>query len=248
MDGLTLLVAATLAASLLAGASGPAYRFLTGGDRPPPLGWANAIASGLMLGAAYALAAQGWGDGPGLAFGIGAALGIAPGVLVYERQDAAAWDGTGADPVNDGPTDGYATIFRHALHAAPEGVALGVAAFGDLGLGLFLVAALAAHNVAEGLSLVEAAVKSGGSTGSGAVEAVVSNLPQVVFAAVVYMGLGAFPQAYPIGVGFGVGALVFLVLVDLLPRAYRQDGHETIALVCALAMSAVPLLAGILGF
>jgi len=248
MHPLLLLVAATSLAALMAGASGPFYHGLTRGSAPPPLGWANAVAAGLMLGAAYALALQGWQDGPGLAFGLGALAGIVPGIFVYARQDPTSWDGvTGAEPPTDSPTSTYATIVRHAIHAAPEGAALGVAAFGNLGLGLFLVAALATHNVAEGLSLVSASVKSGRSPTHGAGEAILSNLPQVFFAAAVYYALSLFPGLYSAGVGFGVGALVFLVLVDLLPRAYRQAGAETIALVVALAMSAVPALAGLLG-
>jgi len=248
MDPLLLLIAATSLAALVSGISGPVFQGLTRGTASPRLGWANAVAAGLMLGAAFSLALQGWQDGPGLAFGLGALTGIILGIFVYARQDATSWDGVyGVENTDERREATHAALARHAIHAAPEGVALGVAAFGNLGLGLFLVAALAAHNVAEGLSLVTASVESGRSSTHGAGGAVLSNLPQVFFAAAAFKALNLFPYLYSAGVGFSVGALVFLTLVDLLPRAYRQDGAETIALVCALAMSAVPALAGLLG-
>ena len=222
------------------------------------LGWSNALAAGLMLGAAFAVALEGWGGGPGLGFGLGALLGLIPGVASYKvQEDPGLWDGnpestgsersTAAKPENYGHSGPYASLLRHSLHAAPEGVAIGVAASINLGLGLFLAAALAIHNIAEGVSLVSATRRSGCSVTLGALRSVTSNIPQVVLALISFALLTGLPSFIPLGVGFSVAALVYLALVDLLPQAYGQTGDKSIAIVTAVAMSTVPFLAGALG-
>ena len=116
MEPLLLLVLATSLAAVVAGASGPAYRILAQDGAPAFLGWANAVAAGLMLGAAYAVALQGWADGPGIPFGVGALFGIVPGIFVYAHQDGRSWDGVpDTDDASDGPTSLYASLFRHGV-------------------------------------------------------------------------------------------------------------------------------------
>jgi zinc transporter ZupT len=44
--------------------------------------------------------------------------------------------------------------------------------------------------------------------------------------------------------GFAVGSLVYLVMVQLLPESYRQAGQTTIALVTIVSMGIVVLLGG----
>jgi ZIP family zinc transporter len=258
MDPTSLLGIAVGAAALAAIASGPIYR-LSGSRIRVVMGWSNALAAGLMLGAAFALAFEGWGGGPGLAFGMGALIGLIPGVVSYRiQEDPELWDGDGrgraesgaaegADFINHSQTRPYASLVRHALHAAPEGIAIGVAASMNLGLGLFLAGALAIHNMAEGVSLVSATRRAGGSVGAGATRSVASNVPQVALALVTFALLPVLPGMVPVGVGFSVAALVYLSLVDLLPQAYAQAGEKSIAIVTAVAMSTIPLIAGALG-
>jgi zinc transporter ZupT len=117
----------------------------------------------------------------------------------------------------------------------------------NLGLGLFLAGALAIHNMAEGVSLVSATRRAGGSVGAGATRSVASNVPQVALALVTFALLPVLPGMVPVGVGFSVAALVYLSLVDLLPQAYAQAGEKSIAIVTAVAMSTIPLIAGALG-
>ena len=52
------------------------------------------------------------------------------------------------------------------------------------------------------------------------------------------------PVVLPWALGFAVGALTYLVLVELLPESYRQAGHTSIALVALVAMGIVVLLRG----
>ena len=69
MGEMVLLGIAVSTAALLAAASGPIFRVSGAGVRPL-LGWSNALAAGLMLGAAFAVALEGWGGGPGLGFAL----------------------------------------------------------------------------------------------------------------------------------------------------------------------------------
>ncbi len=73
--------------------------------------------------------------------------------------------------------------------------------------------------------------------------AVAANINQVLLAVVTFAVTGAAPVLLPWVTGFSVGALLYLLLVELLPESYRQAGHTSIALVTLVAMGMVVLLA-----
>jgi len=52
----------------------------------------------------------------------------------------------------------------------------------------------------------------------------------------------AAPGTLPWALGFAMGALVQLVMSELLPESYRQAGPRSIALVTVVAMGIVVLL------
>jgi len=56
--------------------------------------------------------------------------------------------------------------------------------------------------------------------------------------------VAAAPAVLPWALGFAVGALIYLVMVELLPESYRQAGATTIGLVTVLAMGVVVLVGG----
>ena len=68
---------------------------------------------------------------------------------------------------------------------------------------------------------------------------VAAHMPEATFVLV-----GAVPSLMPWAIGFAVGALIYLVLVELLPESYRQAGHTSIALVTLVAMGMVVALGG----
>ena len=74
--------------------------------------------------------------------------------------------------------------------------------------------------------------------------AVVSNVNQVLVSVVTFSVIGAVPSLMPWAIGFAVGALIYLVLVELLPESYRQAGHTSIALVTLVALGIVVGLGG----
>lgn len=228
------------AAAALAAALG-AFFVRDRGGLKARLGWANAVASGLMLGASYLLAEQGlqW---PAPAVAVGAVLGI---VLVAGLHRGFGTQDLERNLVAE-QAAGYTTkvVLGTSLHAAAEGVALGVAMVLDLRLGVFMALALAIHNVAEGAVLCAVLAGQGASSTRAAAIAVASNLAMVPAAAGTLLAVAAWPVLTPWLLGLAVGTLVYLVMVDLLPEAYLQAGHASIALVVSLTLGAIVLLEG----
>lgn len=238
---LTVLLFASLAA--LTAGLGVVPRAV-GADRrlPQLLGWGNALAGGLMLGVAYALLTTGLTENVGQG-AVGAVLGM---LLV---RGTRFWTGTADLPLNElqgmGPVYGYQVVLVNALHAAWEGVAIGAAMLVSLPFGVSMALALAVHNIPEAVTLTTILSGRGLPLSKGAALAVATNLNQVLLAVVTFAVVQVMPALFPWAVGFAVGALIYLVLVDLLPEAYHQAGQTSIALVTLVAMGVVVALAGI---
>lgn len=213
-------------------------------ERKPPLqwiGWANALASGLMLGVAYALLVAGLG-GAALPAGGGALLGVFTVWAAHASIGTAELDLNRLDQV--APEYGYQVILVNTLHAAHEGVAIGVAMAVSLPFGILMALSLAVHNIPEATIMSAVMTQRGVSLRNAAVLSVVTNALQVLLALVAFSIAVAAPAFLPWGLGFAVGALIYLVLVELLPESYRQAGHTSIALVTIAAMGVVVLLLG----
>lgn len=235
-----------LAFSALAAAAGGLGAVpLIGRDDLPAkwIGWANALASGLMLGAAYVLSTAETSGSP-----LAAAAGAVLGILFIHATHAVA--GTAELDLNrlrePDPTYGYQVLLVGSLHGAAEGVAIGVAMAVDLPFGILMALAIAVHNVPEGMILA-AVLKSRGARQRDAVGlAVATNVGQVLLAVVTLAVVIAAPAALPWAVGFAVGGLIYLVLLELLPESYREVGATSIALLTLVAIGVVVLLQGTL--
>jgi zinc transporter ZupT len=213
----------------------PVAVFGRGGRRELPttwIGWANALAAGMMLAAAYLLAEAGLA-GPALP----AALGAALGALAIFATHAALRRGRAAA--------GRTAFLIGALHSASEGVAIGVAMAVDLRFGIFLALAIAVHNVPEATVLCAALTARGRRLPAAAALAVAADASQVVLAVAAFALASAAPAALPWMQGFAVGALVNLVLTELMPDSYREAGHTSIALVASVTMGIVVLVRGL---
>jgi ZIP family zinc transporter len=117
----------------------------------------------------------------------------------------------------------------------------------SLPLGVATALALAVHNVPESMVLTSMLAARGVRLHHAGGIAVASNANQVLLAVVTFAVVSAAPVLLPWAAGFAVGALLYLVLVDLLPESYLQAGHTSIALVAAAAMAMVVLLTGVAG-
>lgn len=220
MSGTTVLALALLTA--LATGLG-ALPFLLAKDiARHRLGLADAIAAGLMLAASAVLLMEGVPNGPGLT-AAGAIVGVVAVVLaqrVLSRHDdlqIGALEGADARRA-------ILIVGVMTAHSFAEGIGVGVAYGGGEALGLFITAAIALQNVPEGLAIALVLVPSGVSVWKAAGWAVVSSLPQPIFAVPAFMAVEVFSQALPFGLGFAAGAMVAMALADLLVDAVRLSG------------------------
>ncbi len=178
MNPIVLAAAVTLVAAAAAALGAAALH----GSRPPPrwlLGLANAVASGLMLGASYLLSELGsaW---PPLATTAGAVAGIA---LIFGAHRAIGTAGLELNLIAVQKRGYSSRVYRATLvHAAVEGSAVGVAMSLELRLGVLMALALAVHNVAEGATLCAVLVGQGVRPTRAATCATVAQLPMVAAA------------------------------------------------------------------
>jgi zinc transporter ZupT len=203
------------------------------------IGWANAVAAGVMLGVAHALISAGM-ERDTARVAVGAALGIAFVALTHRATGTGDLDLNRLDETR--PEYGYQVLLVNALHAAAEGVAIGGAMALSPPFGAFTAAAIALHNVPEGTVLAAILTSRGVRERDAAALAVAANVNQVLLAVVTYAVTAAAPAALPWAVGFAVGALAYLVMAELLAEAYRQAGRTSIALATILAMAIVVVL------
>lgn len=235
------MVLVSSAACAGAAALGPLT--LVGREAPPirAIGWANALAAGLMLGAAYLLMTAGLRFDP-LHGAMGALLGIG---CVWASHFASGTDELDLNRLDaPGELYGYQVMLVTTLHSAAEGVAIGAAMGVGLPFGVFVAVALAVHNVPEATVLSAVLKSRGGSSIGSAALAVISDLSQVVLAVGTFAVVSAAPAVLPWAIGFAFGSLIYLVMAELLPECYRQAGRTPMAVVTLLAMGIVVLLGG----
>ncbi len=205
------------------------------------MGWANALAGGLMLGSAHALSLAGTELQP-FATALGALVGIA---FTWATHFAAGTADLELNRLGDSdPTYGSKVLLTAFLHSASEGVAIGAAMVLDLRFGIFMALAIAVHNIPEATILCAILRARGTRLLPATLLAVVINAGQVLLALAVFAVLSAVPGATASVIGFAVGTLIYLVLVELLPESYRQTGTTTIAVLTTLAMGVLILLHG----
>ena len=125
------------------------------------------------------------------------------------------------------------------IHSFTEGVGVGVA-FGDgQALGALITTAIAVHNIPEGLAISLVLVPRGVSVLRAAGWSVFSSLPQPLMAVPAFLLVEWFEPVLPVGLGFAGGAMVWMVVVQLLPDALRTAPMRGVAAVTAVSTSAM---------
>jgi ZIP family zinc transporter len=125
------------------------------------------------------------------------------------------------------------------VHSFAEGVAVGVSFGGGVTLGTIITVAIALHNVPEGVAISAVLRPQGVSVTRCAGWSVFSSLPQPLMAVPAFLFVETFRAALPYGLGFAAGAMIFMVLVELLPEAYEHGERAqvaTLATASAVAM------------
>ncbi|MDT8435586.1 MAG: ZIP family metal transporter [Gemmatimonadota bacterium] len=205
---------------------------------PRLLAHANAVASGLMLGASFGLLSEG-ADYGRLATLVGANAGVLF-VLLAGRA-------LGDREVEFGRVRGddarrmVLIVLVMTVHSVAEGVAIGTAFAGGATLAVVITAAIAVHNVPEGLAITAVLRPRGTGLVACAGWSVFSSLPQPLLAVPAFLFVDTFRAALPYGLGFAAGAMVFMVLVELLPEAFEEGSRSTAALLVTVTTVAMVL-------
>jgi len=108
------------------------------------------------------------------------------------------------------------------VHSFAEGIGVGVSFGGNESVGLATAAAIAVHNIPEGLAISLVLVPQGVTVRRAAFWSIFSSLPQPLLAVPAFLFVEAFGAALPIGLGFAGGAMVWMVLTELAPGFVRE--------------------------
>ena len=236
MEVLAVFVVA-LATALATGLGALPFVFARHPDRSW-LGSANSLAAGLMLGASAGLLYE--GSRYGVERTVVGAVAGAVFILVSQRligshENLHLGSLRGADA-----TKALLIVGVMTLHSFAEGVGVGVAFGVEQSLGILIGLAIAVHNIPEGLAISLVLVPRGTSPRNAAAWSVFSSLPQPLMAVPAFLFVETFSGFLPVGLGFAAGAMIWLVLADLLPEALETSRPSTVA--CLVAGSAVAML------
>ena len=206
------------------------------------LGIANSLASGFMIGASIGLCYEGAKqDVPHTAIGVGVGAAFIwwTGRLIRRRRVPQLGALEGADA-----RKALLIIGVMTLHSITEGIGVGVAFGGEEALGILIAIAIAVHNIPEGLAISLVLVSRGASVRSAAGWSIFSSLPQPLMAVPAFLFVEEFTAFLPLGLGFAAGAMMWLVLADLLPEAIETA--RTPVVTVAVVGSALAMLAFLL--
>jgi ZIP family zinc transporter len=194
---------------------------------------ANAIAAGLMLGASFGLVGEG-ANYNGWATFIGANLGVLFILIAQKIMGDHEIDFVGATGVSAKRM--LLIVVVMTVHSFAEGVAVGVSFGGGESLATAITIAIAVHNIPEGLAISAVMRPRGASLLACIGWSIFSSLPQPITAVPSFIFVDRFATVLPYGLGFAAGAMVFMVLVELLPEAYEQAMGRSVGLITGLTL------------
>jgi ZIP family zinc transporter len=210
-------------------------------------GWA--FAGGLMLSASvFNLIMPGVADAGINPVAIGILLGA--GVMVLTSYWLDDHDFVMGDLSEAGTKRIIMVIATLFIHSFPEGIAIGVAyGSGEIGLGLLIAVAITIHNIPEGVA-VSLPLRAEGVGGWQCVGwALFSGVPQLLAAVPAYLAVIAFRPLLPYAFGFAAGAMIFLVMSEMIPESRADESQRLASAVAGMAgFLAMMLLQNILVF
>jgi zinc transporter, ZIP family len=220
----TVLIASTITA-LATGLGAIPFFFVKQIDKKW-LGIGNAIAAGLMLGASIGLIYEGATiqdvDFPAMRLLIGMGIGllivlISQRLLSHQDKDFHIGKVQGADAISM-----LMIVAVMTIHSFAEGVGVGVSWGDGRSFGTLISAAIAIHNIPEGLAISLVLIPRGTSVWRAAGWSVFSSLPQPLMAVPAFLFVLFFREFLPLGLGLAAGAMIWMVFKELLPEALEE--------------------------
>lgn len=186
-------------------------------DQLARLGWS--LAGGMMLSASvFNLIIPGVEDDGITSVAIGILAGTLLFALASGQLDNHEFHVSGLSDV--GAKRVILVLTTMFIHSFPEGLAVGVAfGSGEAGLGLLMALAISIHNIPEGIA-ISLPLRAEGVSGWKCVGwSISSSVPQPVAAVPAYLAVVAFRPVLPFAFGLAAGAMIFLVLSEMIPES-----------------------------
>jgi ZIP family zinc transporter len=184
------------------------------------------LASGVMAVAAIAgLLLPATDEGSSVAVITGFFVGVVFLAAVWKlmRPDAGFMGRTGP-----GSRTSALVFLVLLVHSLPEGLAIGTAFASDrAGLSLFVILAIAIQNIPEGTSVAIPMEQAGFSRGRQFWAAVMTSAPQPIGALIAYLAVEEINGLLPFSFAFAAGAMLALIVVELLPKAYAPPARRS---------------------
>jgi zinc transporter, ZIP family len=197
------------------------------------LGLGTAVAAGFMAGASVGLFWEGFRSSV-VRTALGAVLGV---VFIVASRRLLGHHGhlefgalRGADALGALMIVGVMTV-----HSFTEGIGVGVSFGEGPAFGALIAAAIAVHNIPEGLAISLVLVPRGVTISRAAAWSVFSSLPQPLMAVPAYLLVEWFEPFLPVGLGFAGGAMMWMVAAQLVPDALRTSSPASVAAAVAAA-------------
>ena len=119
------------------------------------------------------------------------------------------------------------------VHSIPEGVAVGVGYASEevyaTNLGNYIALAIAIHNIPEGLAVAIPMRAGGASINKCFWAAFLTSIPQPIAAVPASLLAWLVQPLMPVLMGFAAGAMIYLVLLELLPQALNDLSPPKVA-------------------
>jgi len=134
------------------------------------------------------------------------------------------------------------------VHSAPEGLAIGTAyASTREGLGLFVILAVALQNVPEGTATALPMQAAGYSRSRQFWAAVFTSVPQPFAAVGAFVLVDHVTALLPASFAFAAGAMLALVMFDLVPSCFTREGWPLASVGAAIGGGIMLVLGAFLG-
>jgi ZIP family zinc transporter len=185
------------------------------------------FAAGIMLGASFTSLIV-----PGIAYGgvFPTVIGILVGTLLMALSDKFVPHIhflIGKEGIDSRIRAVWLFLIAITLHNAPEGLVVGIGfGSGRLDTAYALMWAIGIQNIPEGLSVGFSFLSTGKyGRGKAFILSTFSGLIEVPLAVIGALGLSVFKNLVSYAMGFGAGAMIFVISDEIIPETHRI-GHE----------------------
>ena len=198
----------------------------------------NGLAAGVMAVAAIVgLLMPAFDEGRTVPVAIAAVVGVLAHVVSRRRLNRSSAD-HGRSEAGARSLLVIGVLFVHSL---PEGLAIGSAfASTQAGISAFVITAIAIQNIPEGTATAAAMQPAGYSAAQQFWGAVLTSVPQIPGALIAWLAVEQIQSLLPVSFALAGGAMLALVVVDLLPDAWAHAQH--VGVIAGTAVGAALML------